>query len=161
MLNLFMKKDDSLVLYRPAKGKVIDITDVQDKMFSEKLMGDGIAIEPENDEIAAPCDGKVLLVPKTLHAVAMEGSNGAELLIHIGIDTVELKGQGFTCHVNSGDVVKRGDKLISFDREFIAEKGKKLVTPVVVTNADEKGIEIRKNLNGNSDIIMELTVRVR
>lgn len=159
MFNFFRKKDELLVLYKPVKGKVIDISEVQDNMFSEKLMGDGIAIDPENNEVLAPCDGKVLLVPKTLHAVALEGSNGAEILIHIGIDTVELKGQGFTCHVNAGDMVKRGDKLISFDREFITGQGKPLITPVVITNADDMGIEITKTLEDDSDIIMKLAVK--
>lgn len=159
MFNFFKKKDDTLALYRPVKGKVIDISQVQDCMFSEKLMGDGVAIEPEGNEVVAPCDGKVLLVPKTLHAVALEASNGAEILIHIGIDTVELKGQGFTCHVSAGDTVRRGDKLISLDREFIKREGKPLTTPVVVTNAEDKGIEINKNLENSGDIIMELVIK--
>jgi len=156
MLNFFKKKDDTVVLYRPVKGTVIDISQVQDNMFSEKLMGDGVAIEPEGNDILAPCDGKVLLVPKTLHAVALEAANGAEVLIHIGIDTVELHGQGFTCHVKAGDSVKRGDKLISFDREFIDREGKPLTTPIVITNADDKGIEIKKSFSDDSEIIMEL-----
>lgn len=159
MFNFIRKKADSLILYRPVEGKVIDITEVKDNMFSDKLMGDGVAIEPETSVILAPCDGKILLVPKTLHAVAIEASNGAEILVHIGIDTVELKGQGFTSHVNAGDMVKRGDKLISFDREYIWKEGKPLTTPIVITNADEKGIEIRKVIEGYNDIIMELKIK--
>jgi glucose-specific phosphotransferase system IIA component len=159
MFNFLKKKDDSLILYRPVKGKVIDISEVQDNMFSDKLMGDGVAIEPEGDTILAPCDGKILLVPKTLHAVAIEASNGAEILVHIGIDTVELKGQGFSSHVNAGEMVKRGDKLISFDREYIGRGGKPLTTPIVITNADEKGFRIIKRIESNSDIIMELKIK--
>lgn len=160
MFDFFRKKDDGVKLYKPVAGRVIDITEVQDDMFSDRLMGDGVAIEPEGDVIVAPCDGKVLLVPKTLHAVALESANGAEILVHIGIDTVELKGKGFTGHVKAGDMVKRGDKLISFDREYIQAEGKALVTPVVITNADEKGIGIKKNIESGSDIIMELRANV-
>lgn len=159
MFNFLRKKDDALILYRPVEGKVIDISEVQDEMFSDKLMGDGVAIEPVSDDILAPCDSKVLLVPKTLHAVALEASNGAEILIHIGIDTVELKGQGFTCHVKAADMVKRGDKLISIDREYITREGKPLTTPIVITNADDMDIEIKKSFGDSTDIIMELRVK--
>jgi len=159
MFNFLKKRDDTLMLYRPVEGKVIDITEVQDNMFSDKLMGDGVAIEPDGNSIVSPCDGKVLLVPKTLHAVAIEASNGAEVLVHIGIDTVELKGQGFTSYVSQGDVVKRGDKLISFDREYIEKEGKPLTTPVVITNAEEKGIRIRKVADSGDGIIMELKLK--
>ncbi|MGE5631326.1 MAG: PTS glucose transporter subunit IIA [Caulobacteraceae bacterium] len=159
MFNFFKKKDDAIILYRPVAGKVIDITEVQDDMFSAKMMGDGVAIEPESDTILSPCDGKVLLVPKTLHAVAIESQNGAEVLIHIGIDTVELKGQGFTSHINSGDVVKRGDKLISFDREYITGEGKAITIPIVITNGDDLKIELKKNLGSGTDVIMELNVK--
>ena len=156
MFDFLKKKDGAIMIYRPVKGEVIDITDVRDDMFSAKLMGDGVAIEPEGETILSPCDGKVILVPKTLHAVALEAQNGAEVLIHIGIDTVELKGKGFTAHVNTGDMVKRGDKLISFDAEYIKGESKALTIPVVITNSEDKGLEIKKNLGDNTDIIMEL-----
>ncbi len=159
MFSFFKKKDDVIMLYKPVAGKVIDISDVQDDMFSTRMMGDGVAIEPEKDVILSPCDGKVLLIPKTLHAVALEASNGAEILIHIGIDTVELKGEGFTSHVHAGDTVKRGEQLISFDRAYIEREGKPLTTPIVITNADEKEIDIKKNISDNGDVIMELRIR--
>ncbi|HYE83354.1 MAG TPA: PTS glucose transporter subunit IIA [Clostridia bacterium] len=159
MFDFFKKKDDTIILYRPLKGKVIDITDVKDDMFSTRMMGDGVAVEPESETILSPCDGKILLIPKTLHAVALETKGGAEVLIHIGIDTVELKGQGFTCHVNAGDMVKRGDRLISIDRDYIMREGKPLTTPIVITNGDEKGIGIKKNLGNDTDIIMELVIK--
>ncbi len=159
MLNIFGNKAEKLIIYKPVKGKVIDLSEVPDAVFSERLMGDGAAIEPEGNEVAAPCDGKVLLVPKTLHAIALEAANGVELLIHIGIDTVELGGQGFACHVNAGDPVRRGDKLISFDREAISREGKALTTPIVITNAEEKNIEIVKLGTDTSDVLMELAVK--
>lgn len=159
MLNIFGKKAEKLIIYKPVKGKVIDLGEVPDTVFSERLMGEGAAIEPEGNEVTAPCDGKVLLVPKTLHAVALEAANGVEILIHIGIDTVELGGQGFTSHVNAGDMVKKGDRLISFDREYISREGKALTTPVVLTNAGEKNVEIVKLGTDNSDVLMELAVK--
>lgn len=159
MFNFLKKKEESVILYRPLKGKIIDVADVKDDMFSTGMMGDGVAIEPESETILSPCDGKVLLIPKTLHAVALESINGAEILIHIGIDTVELEGQGFTCHVSAGDMVRKGDKLISFDRTYIEGEGKALITPIVITNAEDKGIEIHKNIGSNTDIIMELRVK--
>lgn len=159
MFNFLKKKDEAIILYRPVEGEVIDITDVRDDMFSTKMMGDGIAIEPESETILSPCDGKVLLVPRTLHAVALEAQNGAEILVHIGIDTVELKGKGFTCHVNAGDMVKKGDKLISFDAEYIKGEGKALTIPVVITNGEDKGIEIKKSLGNSTDVIMELRTK--
>jgi sugar PTS system EIIA component len=159
MFDFFKKKEDTLTLYRPVEGKVIDISEVKDDMFADKMMGDGVAIEPESNDILSPCDGKILLVPKTLHAVALVSSNGVEILIHIGIDTVELKGQGFTSYVNAGDMVKRGDKLISFDREYIMREGKPLTTPIVITNADDKDIEIKKSFGYGAGIIMELKIK--
>lgn len=159
MFNFLKKKDDTLYLYKPVEGKVIDITEVQDSMFSDKLMGDGVAIEPSGAEILSPCDGKVLLVPKTLHAVAIEAANGVEVLVHIGMDTVELKGQGFTSHVSAGDAIKRGDRLISFDREYIEKMGKSLTTPIVITNGDEKVTQVRKVLAGGDGLIMELKLK--
>lgn len=158
MFKLFGKKDEALKLYKPAAGKVIDIAQVPDAMFSQKLMGEGIAIEPEGDTVVAPCDGEILLVAKTLHAVALQTSNGVEVLIHVGLDTVELKGQGFTSHVSAGDKVKKGDKLLSFDRQYITEQGKPLVTPVVITNADEKVADVEKFF-GENDVIMAIKVK--
>jgi glucose-specific phosphotransferase system IIA component len=142
MFDFLKKKDETVVLYKPVEGEVIDITDVQDDMFSTKMMGDGVAIEPNSETILSPCDGKVLLVPKTLHAVALEAQNGAEVLIHIGIDTVELKGKGFTAYVSTGDMVKKGDKLIGFDAGYIRGEGKALTVPIVITNGEDKGLEI-------------------
>lgn len=158
MFKLFGKKDEELKLYKPVVGKAIDITQVPDEMFSQKLMGEGVAIEPEEDTVVAPCDGEILLVAKTLHAVALQTSNGVEVLIHVGLDTVELKGQGFTSHVNAGDKVKKGDKLLSFDRQYITEQGKPLVTPVVITNSDEKVADMEK-IFGENDVIMTIKVK--
>jgi PTS system glucose-specific IIA component len=158
MFGLFQRKKEKLLISAPIKGKVIDITDVPDAVFAGKMMGDGVGIEPEGNVITAPCDGKVILVAKTLHAVAME-VQGVEILIHIGMDTVELEGQGFTAHIGAGDVVKKGDPLISFDREYISKQGKLLITPVVITNMEPKVKRLEKQFNSLDGVIMRIELK--
>jgi glucose-specific phosphotransferase system IIA component len=154
MFSLFSNKKKELQIFSPVPGKVIDITKVPDGVFSEKMMGDGVAVEPEENTVVAPCDGQIVLLARTLHAVAIQAGNGAEILIHIGLDTVELDGKGFTGHVSVGDKVKKGDKLISFDREFIQGKGKPLITPIVITNMDGSVENITKRPDSNDGVVM-------
>ncbi len=158
MFHLFQRKKERLHLFAPIKGKVVDITAVPDVVFSNKMLGDGVGIEPEGNIITAPCDGRIILVAKTLHAVAIE-AQGVEILIHIGIDTVMLEGQGFTAHVGTGDIVKRGDALITFDREYISQQGKLLITPVVITNMDNKVNALEKMLGSKDGMIMGIEVK--
>lgn len=158
MFGLFQRKKEKLLIAAPIKGKIIDITAVPDAVFSGKMMGDGVGIEPEGSMITAPCDGKVILLAKTLHAVALE-AQGVEILIHIGMDTVELNGQGFTAHVGAGDAVKKGDPLISFDREYISKQGKLLITPVVITNMEQKVNRLEKRFDSIDGIIMGIELK--
>ncbi len=157
MFGLFQRKKETLFIAAPIKGTVMDITAVPDAVFSDKMLGDGIGIEPEGNVIMAPCDGKIILVAKTLHAVAIE-VQGIEILIHIGMDTVELGGEGFTAHVKTGDSVKKGDPLISFDREYISKQGKLLITPVVITNM-EKVKKLEKLYNSVDGVIMGIELK--
>jgi len=156
MFGFFNKK--KLETYAPIAGKIIDITEVPDQVFSSKMMGDGFAIEPEADVVVAPCDGTVALVAATKHAVAIE-SQGVQILIHIGLDTVELQGQGFTAHVQENDTVKKGDPLITFDRGYIVAQEKPLTTIVVITNMDEKVKKIEKNLADCKGPILAIEVK--
>lgn len=158
MFNLFQRKKEKLYLFAPIKGKVMDIKAVPDTVFSSKMLGDGVCIEPDGNVITAPCDGKIMLVAKTLHAVAIE-AQGVEILIHIGIDTVMLDGQGFSAHVSAGDIVKKGDALITFDKEYISQQGKLLITPVVITNMETKVKALEKTLESNDGIIMGIEVK--
>lgn len=119
-----------------ADGKVIPLEEVPDAVFSQKLLGDGFAVDTTGNEILAPIDGEIAVLFPTKHAVAIAGENGLEVLVHIGIDTVELQGEGFESHVNIGDKVKKGDLLVTVDREKILAHGKSLVTPVIITNMD-------------------------
>lgn len=119
-------------------GKVIPITEVKDDVFSSKALGDGIAIEPSEQVILAPCDGTVSMVADgSLHAVGMTLDNGAELLLHIGLDTVSLNGEGFQVFVGAGEKVKQGQKLLEFDRKKIEEKGLLTTCVLVLTNSDD------------------------
>ena len=119
-------------------GQLIDMTEVKDEMFSKKMMGDGVAIEPSGDTVVAPADAEVTMVmADSNHAVGLRFENGAELLIHIGIDTVNLQGKGFTCFVKQGEKVKAGDKLIQFDKKVIADAGYANTVIMAVTNSAE------------------------
>jgi len=158
MFQLFQRNKDQLILFAPVKGKVVDITNVPDVVFSKKMLGDGLGIEPDENVITAPCDGTVILVAKTLHAVAIE-AQGVEILIHIGIDAVMLDGQGFTPHVNTGDIVKQGDALITFDKDYILQQGKSVMTPIVLTNMEKSVNRVEKRFNSSDGTIMGIEVR--
>lgn len=133
MFNFFKK---SLNLMAPISGKVIDLSEVSDPAFSQKMVGDGVAILSTGDVVVAPCDGEITLVMKTNHAIAMKTNNNIEILIHIGLETVSLKGKGFTPLVDLGAKVKAGTPLLKVDRKFIEGKGLSLVTPVLIVNPE-------------------------
>ncbi len=147
MFNFFKKNQNKEInLVAPITGKTIDLSAVPDPVFSEKLAGDGIAIDPTGNLVVAPADGELTLVFKTKHAFAITLSNGCELLIHIGIDTVSLNGEGFEQLVEAGTTVKAGTPIIKIDRDFILNKGLSLITPLLITNMD-----IVKDLKVNVD----------
>ena len=127
--------DDTV--YAPLEGKVVALADVPDATFAEGVLGLGAAIEPAAGEVIAPADGEVSSIFDTHHAVGLTLDNGMELLIHVGINTVALNGEGFTAHVSEGDKVKRGQPLISFDKDFITSKGYPIITPVIISNTDD------------------------
>lgn len=124
-------------VYAPLTGKVISLENVPDPTFSGKMMGDGIAIEPTEGLVVSPVEGEVTLTFPTKHAIGIVSSEGTEILIHVGLETVQLEGEGFEVHVKKGDKVKPGDRLLTFDLELIAEKAASLITPVIVTNGDK------------------------
>lgn len=153
----FFTKKKGIDLYAPVEGKVVDITEVPDAIFAQKMMGDGIAIEPAGDVLTAPCDGKIALISETKHALAIV-SNGVEVLMHIGIDTVDLNGQGFDVAVKVNDEVKKGDKLVTIDRGFITECGKSLLTSILIINM-ENVKKLDKYLGGSSDKILTAVMK--
>lgn len=117
----------------PIKGKVMDLSEVPDEAFANKMMGDGVAVMPTEGLIVAPDDCEVSFVFPSKHAVGLKTKDGVELLIHIGIDTVKLDGDGFESFVETGDKVKKGDKLLSFDIEYLKDKVPSLATPIICT----------------------------
>ncbi|GAB3595184.1 PTS system beta-glucoside-specific EIIBCA component [Corynebacterium faecale] len=123
----------------PLQGTAVPLSEVPDPIFAAGKLGPGIAIEPSGNTVVAPADGTVLLVQKSGHAVALRLESGVELLIHVGLDTVQLEGEGFQVHVERKQQVKAGDTLITFDPEFIRSKNLPLITPVVVSNAKKFG----------------------
>ena len=130
-----------LVLYAPLAGWLSRLDDVPDEVFATGMMGAGLAIEPLSSDLRAPCDGEIVLVAPTAHAVTLRSSTGAEILLHIGLETVALGGDGFTAHVSAGQKVRLGETLISFDMDRVALGAKSLVTPMVVTNSEAFELE--------------------
>jgi glucose PTS system EIICBA or EIICB component len=134
---------DASSLTAPMNGKILDLSQVPDEMFSQKMMGEGLAIDPSDGKVYAPCDGVVASIFNTNHAVAIAADNGAEVLIHVGIDTVKMKGEGFRGMVKNGERVKRGQLLIEFDLEKVKREAKSHITPFIITNSAElKGIDL-------------------
>ncbi|MEO7277759.1 MAG: PTS glucose transporter subunit IIA, partial [Sphingomicrobium sp.] len=130
-------------LAAPIPGWLISARQVPDPVFSEEMMGAGIAIDPTDGMLAAPCAAEVLMVAPTQHSVTLRTEAGAELLIHIGLETVALQGRGFRAHVRDGDRVSEGDPLITFDLDVVGLDAKSLVTPIVLTNPGEFRLEPR------------------
>lgn len=119
-------------------GKVIPITEVNDQVFASKALGNGIAILPTTQIVTAPCDGEISMVAQNSnHAIGMTINNGAEILLHIGLETVSLNGEGFEVFVKEKEKVKKGDKLLTFDKELIEQKGLESTCILVVTNSDD------------------------
>ena len=155
MFNLFKKKGH--VLGAPAKGKAVPLSQVSDPTFAEEMLGKGMAVIPSEGKIYAPADGEIGMVFDTLHAVSMTTDFGAEILIHIGLDTVKMKGEGFTGHVKAGDHVKKGDLLLEVDLEKVKAAGYDTITPVIVCNTpDYSSVENVGNgaVNAGDDLII-------
>ena len=131
------KTEGTINIIAPISGEIVAIEDVPDVVFAEKIVGDGIAIRPTGNKMVAPCDGEIGKIFETNHAFSIESDTGIELFVHFGIDTVELKGEGFTRIAQEGQKVKMGDTIIEFDLAFLTEKAKSILTPVVISNMDE------------------------
>ncbi|WP_416147197.1 glucose-specific PTS transporter subunit IIBC [Salipaludibacillus sp. HK11] len=135
----------NVALSMPLKGEIKELSEVPDQMFAEKMMGDGFAIEPADGEVVSPVDGKIVNLFATKHAIGIEAADGTEILIHVGIDTVNLKGEGFTAHVEQGDNVTIGQPLLTFDIDSIREKAPSVITPIIFTNlSEEQSVKIEK-----------------
>ena len=132
---LFGKNTDDF--YAPLAGKAVPISEVPDPTFAEGMLGNGIAIEPAEGKVYAPCDATVDMMFTTGHAVSLVADNGAEILIHVGLETVSLEGKPFTVHAANGDKVKKGQLLIEVDLDAVKAAGLPTITPMVVCNTNE------------------------
>lgn len=142
---IFGKKKQKSQIVATQTGICIDLDEVPDEVFAGRLLGNGIAIIPSQNEVKSPVDGTVVQVFDTLHAYSIKSDDGLEILVHIGINTVELKGEGFSSSVKEGDRVLKGDTLCIADLQFIKEKGYEIYTPIVIANSDElKTLELLK-----------------
>lgn len=150
MFNLFGKKNKDLEIFSPGVGKLIDLKDVPDPVFAEKMMGDGFAFIPEEGVIKSPVEGVISLMPDSRHAFGVTTAEGAEILVHIGMDTVALKGEGFETFKTMGDKVKVGEPIIEVNLTKVKDKVPSMATPIIITNMDE--FEIKNiNLNAKED----------
>jgi len=132
------KKENNIIqIGCPIEGEVVSIKEVNDPTFSQEMLGKGIAIKPSKGRVVAPIDGEIAMIFETKHAVSMLTEQGAEILIHIGLDTVKLKGENFNSYVKAGDKVKAGDLLIEFNKEKISQAGYDTITPMVICNSFE------------------------
>ncbi len=127
----------TLEVMAPLTGKAVPLEQVPDPAFAEKQMGEGIAIEPSGNQVVAPFDAKVAHVIKSKHAVILEHTSGLQVLIHVGINTVSLKGEGFSMYVDTGDRVRAGEKLLEFDRNVIENAGYPLITPIIIPDGQD------------------------
>lgn len=133
--NLFSKGD--IVIGAPVAGKLVSIKEVSDPTFGDEILGKGAAIIPSDGRVYAPVDGKVATVFPTGHAIALVGSDGEEILIHVGLDTVKLNGKYFTIHVEEEQQIKKGELLLEADLDQIRAAGYDVITPIVVCNTDD------------------------
>jgi phosphoenolpyruvate-protein phosphotransferase len=148
-----------LILLSPLQGWSAPLDEAPDAVFAGRMMGDGVAIDPTGRSLHAPCDGILVVVPASKHAVTLRAVNGAEILLHVGIDTVGLAGEGFELHVREGQRVRAGDRLISFDLDLLARRAKSLLTPVILT--DTMGFSISRRSQDCAlqvgDFLMEIS----
>jgi len=131
----------SLILLSPLQGWSAPLGEAPDPVFAERMLGDGLAIDPTGSILHAPCDGEIVTVAASKHALTLRADSGAEILMHVGIDTVGLKGEGFELHVRSGQRVRAGEPLLGFDLDLLARRAKSVLTPILITNAAD--FEIR------------------
>ncbi|OIJ20366.1 PTS glucose transporter subunit IIA [Anaerobacillus alkalidiazotrophicus] len=139
-------KIESEKIFAPLTGKLLNIEEVPDPTFAQKMMGDGIAIEPTEGLVTSPVEGEIIQVFPTKHAIGIKSLGGLEILIHIGLETVSMKGEGFTTFIKEGDKVKVGDRLVEFSLDLVKEKASSIITPIVITNGERVNELTKENI---------------
>ena len=137
MFGLFKKNKEVIEIVAPVAGDAVPSSEVADPTFATEMLGKGMAIKPVDGKVYAPVDGSISLLFDTKHAISFASESGAEILVHVGLDTVALKGQHFTAHVSDGDPVKKGDLVLEFDIDKIVEAGFDTISPIIVCNTDD------------------------
>lgn len=152
----FNKKKKTLELVSPINGKMIPIQDVPDKVFASEMMGPSVAFISVDGKVYSPCDGDLVTVFPTKHALGIKAQNGAELLLHFGIDTIQLEGKGFTLIKEAGQKIKKGDLLLEVDVPFLKDSGYKIEMPMILTNSDDFNVNVNvcSNVSANQEIVM-------
>lgn len=160
---LFKKKNITRIeeIFAPLYGDIISLSKVPDPVFSKKMMGDGIAIIPKSGKVVSPVNGQVIQVFPTKHAIGIRSESGLELLIHIGLETVELNGEGFEVLVNTDEPIKAGDPLVKVNLEYLKSKNKDIVTPIIITNMEKVlGIEAsQERVTNFGDVIFNCSMK--
>jgi len=162
MLEKWFNKKKQINIFAPVSGTVLRMEDVPDPTFSKKMIGEGIAIRPIEGRLLSPVDGEIIQVFPTGHALGIKTKEGIEILLHIGIDTVMMKGEGFTTHVQKGDYVTQGQLLVEFCIEKIKEYGKDPITPLVITNGNlvkQMKYQFPELAKAGENIILTLTTK--
>lgn len=149
MFNIFKKAPATIELRSICNGKIVSIEEVPDITFSQKLLGDGIAFTYEEDTLYAPCDAEVLMIANTKHAIGLKAKNGAELLIHAGLDTVNFNGKGLSILVKMGQKIKVGTPILEIDMDFMKENNINMITPLIITNSSDFNLTIK---NQNTEV---------
>lgn len=146
------------VVYTPIKGKVISLKEIADGVFSEGILGDGCGIEPSEEVVCAPFAGKIVQVADTGHAIGIMSNDGMELLIHVGMDTVDMNGKGFRIYVKQDDVVRQGQKLMQFSLAEIKKAGHPATTAVILCGSEEGAIqEVQIGEHKIGEVLFQLT----
>lgn len=154
---LFQKKPKVEEIYSPLRGELIPLTNVPDPVFSKKMMGDGFAVIPSEGKVSSPVTGEIIQIFPTKHAIGIKSKEGLEILIHVGLETVELKGEGFEVFVKEGQYIKQGEPILDFDISFLKSNNKDVVTPVIITNSEKlKEIKVAANSEvSKEDLVLE------
>jgi phosphocarrier protein FPr len=151
----------SLILKAPMNGLIYDLSDVPDPVFAQKMVGDGISIDPTSNVLTAPCDGEIIQLHPSHHAVTLRSPEGIEILMHIGLDTVMLRGEGFEPLVKAGQMVSHGEPLIRFCADTVALKARSLMTEIIITNGElvERLIPAAGRIEGPQQVLMEVVLK--
>lgn len=165
MIDKIFKRKKQFVqeqIYAPLSGELIPLENVPDPVFAGKMMGEGVAIIPEEGMLVSPVEGEIIQVFHTKHAIGIRSISGLEILIHIGLETVELNGEGFDVRIAKGQKVKVGDPLVNFDISFLKSKNKEIITPIIITNYSDKVdgiVQVKNGVISKEDMLFMCNIK--